>query len=262
MAVKSQLGKAAPLAAWKSAVLVSGDLATAEVLRPIEYGESPRIGVLGDSGCGKTEAARRIITAYLERVPGIVLALDDKELRARFDGQERRDLAELAARPPAPEPRVYVLRGVPSQGIEVDYEAAARWAWAMASRRTPTLIVYDELTRAAKSGRWLAGKSSVLPKTFGQGRVVGISSLWETQSPQDVPREAFEQSSCVLCFRMDGLGLNTLEDRNYVLGDELADVIRSLPGDEVPPADRGYFVLLRRGRPWDGRVYRYVGRVF
>jgi hypothetical protein len=213
---------------------------------------------LGDSGSGKTEAAKRIAADYLCRVPGIVVAIDDKELAARFPGQERADLAELATNPPDPEPRLYVLRGDVRAGVQVDPELVAAWAWAMAGRRRPSLAIYDELTRASDRGRWLAGKRSLMPKTFGQGRAVGISSVWGTQSPQDVPREAFEQSSVVFCFRLDGLSLNCLVDRNYVLSRDLEDTIRSLPGDDVPPADRGYFVLLKRGRAWDGRVYRYA----
>ncbi|HYM46765.1 MAG TPA: hypothetical protein VES65_11480 [Solirubrobacteraceae bacterium] len=257
MAAASPASKAAASAAWKTAPLVSGVVASREALAPLAFGEAPRIGILGDSGTGKTEAARALVKDWITRVPSFALVLDDKELRARFEGQERRDLADLAAQPPAPEPRVLVLRGDVRRGVEVDPEEAAAWAWAMAARNRASLVVYDELTRAARNGRWLAGRDSLFPKTFGQGRAAGLSSIWGTQSPQDAPREPFEQSSVIYCFRLDGLGLNTLVDRNYVLDEGLAEVIRSLPGDELPPPERGYFVLLRRGRPWDGNVYRY-----
>jgi hypothetical protein len=33
-----------------------------------------------------------------------------------------------------------------------------------------------------------------------------------------------------------------------------------LPGSELPPSERGYFVMLERGRPWDRRVYRFAGK--
>lgn len=258
MAVVAQSPKTTALAAWKAWPLVDGTVATAEVLRPLDDDEAPRIGVIGDSGCGKTEAERQIAEAWLKRQPGIVLALDDKELRARFPGQERRDLSDVTARPPAPEPRLWVLRGEPRHRIRVDYESAARWAWSMAGLRTPTLVIYDEITRAAHHQHWRKGKASLMPDIFGQGRAVGISSVWGTQSPQDVPREAFEQSSALLCFRLAGLGLNSLIARDYIpKRGPLADVVQSLPGDDVPKAQRGYFVLLRRGRPWDQKIYRY-----
>jgi len=190
------------------------------------------------------------------RVPGVALVIDDKELRPRFDGQCYRDVAELQLRPPLPEPRVIVFRGDARNAIQVDAESVAVLGWAMQARRRPVLLVYDELARAADDGEWRDGVEKI-PAAFGQGRAVGISSLWGTQSPQDVPRAAIEQSSYLLVFRLDGLGLNLLKRRNYVLDDRLAQVIRSLPGDELPPAERGHFVLLRRGRAWDGLIYRY-----
>lgn len=256
MAASSGQAAKEALAARAPSQVLPGDRASEIVFAPLAFGEAPRIGLLGDTGTGKTEAARRLVAAYLARSPGVALVIDDKEIRARFAGQERRDVAELAARPPVPEPRAVIFRGAVREGVEVDAESVTELAWSMAGRRRPSLVVYDELERAADRGKWLPHVARV-PQAFKQGRAVGISMLWGTQSPQDVPRAAFEQSSHIYVFRMDGLGLNVLEDRNYILDDRLAETIRALPGDELPPAQRGFFVLLRRGRPWDGFVYRY-----
>lgn len=245
-----------PLAASPPSEVVSGEHATATVFAPLAFGEAPRVGILGDSGTGKTEAARRLVAAYVARVPGVALVIDDKELRPRFEGQQYRDVADVRARPPAAEPRVLVFRGEPSRGVQVDAESVAEFGWQLTARRRPALVVYDELERAAEDGDWLAHVKKI-PAGFKQGRAVGLSSLWGTQSPQDVPRAAFEQASCILCFRLDGLGLNLLRRRGYVFEPDLESTIRLLPGDELPPAERGYFVLLRRGRPWDRHVYRY-----
>lgn len=197
-----------------------------------------------------------LVSAYLKGSPGTVLVVDDKELRARFPGQERRDVAALATSPPDPNgPRVLVFRGSPREAIEVDPESVAALAWRLAGRGQPVLVVYDELDKATTYGAWRRGTVKI-PKAFGQGRAVGIASLWGTQSPQAVPREAFEQSSCILCFRLAGRGLALLGERDY-LGGDVAPVIEALPGDERPPAERGDFVLLRRGRPWDGVIYRF-----
>ena len=141
----------------------------------------------------------------------------------------------------------------------MDAESVAEFAWQLAARRRPCLVVYDELGRAAHDGEWLPGVRKI-PAAFGQGRSVGIASLWSTQSPQDAPRAAFEQSSAVLCFRMAGMGLALLRRRDYLSGDVEA-AIESLPGDDVAPADRGVFVLLRRGRPWDGKRYKFPRKV-
>lgn len=246
------------VAAWRSAPLVSGDRAADIVFAPLEEGEAPRIGILGDSGTGKTEAARALVAEYLRRVPGVAYVIDDKGATPRFAGQYRRDVAELAARPPDAEPRVVVFRGAPSQGVKVDPERVSRAAWALAvEKRRPVLVVYDELARAADEGEWRPGVEQI-PRDFAEGRDVRRTSIWGSQSPQDVPRVPFEQSSAILQFRIDGMGLNLLRRRNYVFEDRLVDVIRSLPGDDVPKPQRGYFVLLRRGRPWDGNVYRFA----
>ena len=47
-----------------------------------------------------------------------------------------------------------------------------------------------------------------------------------------------------------------LRRRDY-LGGDVERVIPALPGDDLPPEQRGEFVLLRRGRPWDGRIYKF-----
>lgn len=233
-----------------------GDRAAAVALAPLASGEAPRIGVLGDSGTGKTHANAKVVTAYLRASPGIVLVVDDKELRARFAGQERRDVDELSSRPPdGAGLRVLVFRGCPREAVEVDPETVAALAWRLVGRGQTVLVVYDELDKAAAYGQWKRGVVKI-PKSFGQGRAVGIASLWGTQSPQAVPREAFEQSSCIMCFRLAGRGLALLGERDYLEGVP-PGLIESFPGDEVPPAQRGDFVLLRRGRPWDGLIYRF-----
>src|SRR3954463_3732673 len=82
-----------------SRALRPGDEAAAEVLAQLDYGEAPHVGLLGDTGTGKTTAMQYLIALYLQRCPGSVFIVDDKELRARFVGQERRDRADLRDRP-------------------------------------------------------------------------------------------------------------------------------------------------------------------
>lgn len=183
-----------------------------------------------------------------------MIVQDDKG-RPRYRGQSRRDVAELAARPPEREPRVIVLRGDVFAGEQVDPETIARWQWAMAAKRWPTLAVYDELSRAASHGNWRA-KNSVVERSLREGRDVGVGTVWLTQLPQDVPRVAFHETPAILCFRLDSTALWAEKMRSFLTGG-VDEVIRSLPADDVPPDERGQFVLLRRGRPWDGQVYRF-----
>src|SRR5512144_374903 len=94
-----------------------GEEALAIALEPLTYGEAPRILILGDTRCGKTEIAKRIVAGYLARERrGIVLIGDDKDpRRPQFSGQYYKNPDELKSRPPRPEPRVLVFRGEQDQ---------------------------------------------------------------------------------------------------------------------------------------------------
>jgi hypothetical protein len=238
-----------------------GEIATAEAWGPLEHGEGPRVGVLGDSRCGKTEAQRRLITGYLKRSPGYVYVIDTKEALPQFEGQCRRDREDVQKNPPDPEgPRPIIFRGDRTdRSGEVDPETIADMQWAHAQKREPCLVVYDELDLACNHGQWRRGdKRSTILWAFRRGGSSGAASLWGTQETQEVPAAAFNQSSVLLVFRMTGAPLRLLGERQYLEPrGSVEKVIPTLPGDELPPAQRGYFVMLRRGRPWDGKTYRY-----
>ena len=188
---------------------------------------------------------------------GVGLIVDDAKPRPQYPGQLRRDPDELGTRPPDAEPRVVVFRGAGVFGLQsLDPETVAALQWQLAQRGRPSLVVYDELDRAAAFGHWKAGKESRIAWAFGKGRSAGASSFWGTQETQQVPAEAFNQSTAILCFRCMGNPVRLLKERGYCEGGA-ERVIPALPGDDLPPAERGYFVLLRRGKPWDRRVYRF-----
>ncbi len=238
-----------------------GKIAAEIALAPLAHGEGPRIGVLGDSGCGKTEAMRRIVAAYAEKMKAkkpAIFIVDDKEARAQFEGQERRDRLDLRNNP-ANSGAPVVFRGdrFSREHGEVDPEDIAEIQWNLAQKGRPSLVVYDELDKAAISGFWKKGDASTVRWAFIKGRSSGAASLWGTQETHAVPREAFNQSTCLLVFRMQGNPLRLLDERGYLQGGDVKRVIATLPGDELPPNQRGYFVLLTRGRPWDQKVYRF-----
>ena len=239
-----------------------GEEAAAEALAQLDYGEAPQIGLLGDTGTGKTTAAKSLIELYLEKSPGSVLIVDDKEMQPRFDGQLRRDVEDLRAQPVEySQGRVIVFRGEPGRGVRVDLEEVAELAWARAQRGRKTLCVFDELIAGreelTKNTQWRRGVTWV-PRNFTMGRSPGIGDLWGAQSPQLVPIDPFEQSSAILCFRLAGMGLARLKERDYLLGGA-GEVIPKLTGPPLPPAQRGEFVLLRRGQPWNGKIYKFEG---
>lgn len=238
------------------ASVADGRVAARAALAPLAWGEGPRIGILGDSGTGKTHAARFIVSEYSKTVLGYTVIVDDKGSSTSYAGDVRRDLAEFASKPPAAPPSVTILRGSIYEGETIDPETVAAWQWQMAARRWKTLGVYDELTRACGNGTWRV-KHSQVARALREGRSVGLATLWLTQLPQDVPREAFHETPVILCFRLDSTALYGDKMRPFLDGG-VDQVIRALPADDVPPADRGKFVVLRRGRPWDRLVYRFL----
>jgi hypothetical protein len=254
--------KHAPLATPAAPALTPGEEAVRELLAPLDWGEAPQIGILGDTGWGKTTLMVALVGEYLRRSPGWALVIDDKELSARYAGQERRDLEDLRDHPIDPNgPRVIVFRGDPRAGVDADPEQVAELAWKRSARGRASLIVHDELLAGrdylVKSRQWRTGIVYV-PKSFTKGRQVGVGDLWGAQSPSEVPIDPFEQSNGIACGKLDGLGLAKLKERNYLRGD-VEQVIPRLHGMEVAPALRGDFVVLRRGQPWNRKVYKLQG---
>ena len=228
----------------------TGDQAAAIALRPLEWGEGARVGVLGDTGTGKTTATLRLIAAYLRASPGLVVVVDASTRPTQYVGQERVDVPDVSAKPLANEPRIVVLRAPAPNTNHI-----VAWCWALARRR-PVLLVLDELrdhTAGHKVGQVWRGP---LADAFTTGRKHRFSIVWGSQSPQDCPREAFEQTDVILCSRIAGAGLDKLRERGYAPRD-VAAVLPTLPGALDPPAERGVFVALVRGGAWNGTRYKF-----
>lgn len=235
-----------------------GGPAAREALAAIKFDEGVRFGFLGDTGSGKTHLARWITGEYQAASPGVVLVIDDKNPRPQYRGVYRRDRADLARAPidEKRDGRVIVLRGEPMRvGGGVDLESIAELQIELAKRGRPSLGIYDELDQAANGGQWTAGKDSSLAWCFGKGRASGVSVGWGTQETESVPRQAFNQSGVIFAFRMVGNPVRLLARRGYLVGG--ADkILPQLGGEPLPPAQRGTFLILRRGRPWDRQVYK------
>ncbi len=252
-----QFGKPAqrPPSAAPPARVCGNAEAVAAVLYSLSFGEAPCIGIVGDRGTGKSTAMKAICAEYLRRSVGLVLACD-KGGKSGFIGQRRVDVADLGAHPMEPSPRAVVFTGDPFTGVDPDPEAVAEFGWKLAARGVPVLIADDELKWAAKNGWWRKGVKW-LPQCCSEGRKHGVGFAWASQSPQDAPREPFEESGSLITYRLAGLGLDRLEERGYLRGIDRA-VIEGLPGDKAPPAERGRCVLLQRGEVWDGKFYRFA----
>lgn len=223
-----------------------GIAATDVCLRPTGAGEGVRVGFIGDSGSGKTFAMVRFVERYLATTRGCAFIVDDKEREARFAGQQRLNVADLARRPPDPEPRAVVFRGSMFDGVEASPEDTCRYAWQVARHGVPVLVVADEIERAAANGQWRRGVDWV-PRTFGQGRAAGVSIFWGAQSPQMAPTECFEQSSVLCLFKIDSIGARLLIQRGYITEEQAAQ-LAAFPGQEAEKSKRGNFLLAVRGQ--------------
>jgi hypothetical protein len=237
-----------------------GEEAADIALAPLAWGEAPQIIVSGDTGAGKSTAMVHIIERYKAKCPGIVVVIDDKKTTTIYDGQEFRDLADLQRRKVNPNDprRTIILRGDVRQRVHVDREAATAYAWGIAVRGTPVLLVNDEAKHESviKNRCWRKGVSFI-PDGYTKGRSVGLANLSGSQGWDDLPDEPCQQCTTVLQFKTDGASLKKLEE-NKLLRGVPPGLIPSLHAMDSPPHERGDHVALVRGREWNGKVYKYA----
>lgn len=232
-----------------------------EILTPLDWDEGFRCAVIGDSGTGKTHLSRVVVAAYLDRCDGLAVVADTDDSND-YPGEARATVLSLRRSPLSEDCRCVVITGNGYDDQPADAEACAQLVKDLGrqtvpgtNRRLPALLVVDELTqRACREGQWQKGVV-VIPWLAREGRRYGRSLLLQTQSPQDCARAAIEQAQIVCAFRLAGLGARCLWDRGY-LDKESEAALLALPGPESDPGERGGFLCLRRGRPWDGKVYR------
>ena len=187
----------------------------------------------------------------LVRLPGqLVLIHDDKRAQPEYpEVRYFRDPGQLLELPAdqAAELSAAAFRGDAYQGVSCQVDQVAGLALQLARARIPVRLVVDELERAVSpGGRELEAEN--LRLCFTQGRAMGLSVLWGTQTPQRVPREVLDQSSSIGIFRVGPRALNYLDERCFFDPEMLAAVER---------LEVGQFVIWRNGFRWDRCVYRF-----
>ena len=222
------------------------------ILEPLTRGEGFRHGWLGDSRMGKTYANRWLLEEGIDaRLIDQVLILDDKGPEPQYPGLQRANVAHLRRELPTEEQdsRIIVLRGHTMRTGEVcppDDPARAAFELALLPGSPRVAVSIDELRRAVSpAGReW---RSTDVPRLFSEGGGLGVSVTWTTQSPQRIPLEAFDQTETFGIFRCGRRAVNYLADQDMVE----PEVLAILPG-----LQRGEWVFVETGAPWDGRVYK------
>jgi hypothetical protein len=246
-----------PLPSQASARVSDARLCFKDIFRPTPK-EGFAVGIIGDTGTGKTFALGRLIAEYVRRVPFYAWICDVKR-ESGFPGLPSWPCVEaLSSRPPRQGQRACVIKGWPEQAIQPDPERVAQWAWwRHYARGVGGLVVADEIRDLlGGAGHWRRGGARWFEKLYTEGRSARLSVVWGTQEVQDAPRSCFNQSDELWCFRVVGLGLDRLGERGYLSGG-VESVIASLPGRRAPRNHRGLFVRLIRGEPWDGKTYRF-----
>jgi hypothetical protein len=222
--------------------------------------EGWRHGFIGNTGTGKTTATRALIDIQNRGfgaggVPTEILTLihDDAKLDPQYAPRAGTDALHWVAESfdNVPETaHTITLRGDAFRGTTVEVEQVAGLALTIArASREPVRLVIDELDRACtRGGRELDSPS--LRVALTQGRALGVSVLWSTQTPQRAPIEVIDQSSTIGIFQLGPRALNYLDERLCFDAELLAVV----PGLAV-----GQFVIYEQGRPWNRIIYRTPG---
>lgn len=168
----------------------------------------------------------------------------------------RASVSDLRLRPLIPGTRVVIFRADPFRGVNIDPNEISAWCWAMAPG-TPTCVLDDELVPfAARWGMWLGGDDGWVQRSFITGREHGLGRIWCTVSFAAVPIDASGQS-VILAFKTAPSDVALLRKRDYLIGVP-PGTLENLAGPPLPYKQRGEFVVLIPGIPWNGCRYRIL----
>lgn len=216
--------------------------------------EGYRVGVIGETGCGKTSALKILLS---RRWNGITLIHDEKparvgqfhDLKVKHATTDICSLNHLRGI----DANTVVFRGDPMKRTSVPVDAVAELAIQMAQMGIPVRLVIDELDRAVSDGGKVLASQSVR-FCITQGRALGLSVLWSTQMPMRTPAELLDNSSVLIMGRMGPKSANYLTDRQH-FGMSLTEQIQHLKGHYEFNDGPGELVIYQNGKKWDNRVY-------
>lgn len=216
--------------------------------------EGWRHGTIGTTGCGKTTLQRKIINSSSM----LTLIHDDMKLEAQYPGsvvtkkKPRETGADLLEQVTDDQETQIVFRGDPFTGTMVEVEDVGALTLQLTRvTRKPVRLVIDELDRAVTDGgNRITSQSLVI--AFAQGRSLGLSVLWSTQSPQRAPVQCIDQSSTIAICRLGPRALLYLDERLRFEKDLLATVPTLSQANENGTCE---FVLYEQGKEWNRTIY-------
>jgi len=222
-------------------------IAIPSLISSLEKNEGYRIGILGESGAGKTSAIKHFLAIPFD---GVTLIHDEKAGNPQFDGYTVQ-YANIASVPDNVD--TVVFRGDPYNRTTVEVNSVALLALKLARLRIPVRLVIDELDRAVTDGG-RALNSPAVRECITQGRAMKLCVLWSTQLPQRAPVEMLDNASAIVLGRCGPRAVNYLDQRCFFTDDETAS-IKGLKTHYEDNRTVGELVVHRNGKPWDGRVY-------
>lgn len=218
-------------------------------------GEGYRVGVIGESGGGKTSLLR----ALLDAMPfdGLTLIHDEKPgkatqyagLRSPYVQTDRVGLGHLHRR----DVGTVIFRGDPMRGTVTTAHDVALLAVELGRKQVPVRLVIDELDSATTDGGMRLASTAVR-FCLTQGRAVNISVLCSTQLPVRMPSEVIDNLTVLVATRCGPRSLQYLRNRAF-FDDAVVEALGRLRAHYEDGAP-GELVVLRAGRDWDGRVLR------
>jgi hypothetical protein len=226
--------------------------------------EGFRFGCLGESGSGKTSLER--LVAYSAIASGwsrFGLIHDTKGVLPEFRHTVQvPNVAAFLSRGgfKQGETPLVSFRGDPRRDVDCGVEEVAKYSLELAKKGrevqgvwvpNPHLFVVEEAAESASEGRKVISAPTAL-KLLEQGRKLGVSLMWTTQSPRKTPLDYPGQSSSIAFFRLTGADANYLAARMQLNAD-MVRAIRGPTGEGLPNFD---YVLWVKGQPWDRLIHR------
>lgn len=226
-------------------------------LDTVADGGGAAIGACGAPQYGKTTLLKRVLDAM--RAQGICQAVVIHDVKKagipQYEGAPCASLAEFMGSGDAYATESTIVFNGPDWRNPIPLQDVCEVGIAVHEGGTRVAVVADEIFKGTNGrGDFLKGPKgennveapALFPLLMREGTSQGISTLWTTQIPQQLPTECKVLTQSVALFHLENLSADAACDK-FRLDEHGRDVLESL--------QRGEFVIYRTGRNWDRTIY-------